>query len=238
MFLMNCDHDDLISTNSINDNVSNTNYTAERSFSYEIDVMGHSELSLEAINGTIVVAGESDAKSVKITGVKQVQSESTRDAIAHLEELNVDVQDLTNEILVRTLQPNQSEGRNYIINYTITLPQSMDININSVNGLIIIDDVQSNVFVNLINGNIDGEVSLLPGGIIDMKLINGNLLLDIPQNTSAIIDAKTINGTVGAANLEIHNRVESLNSLTGTCGSGDGEILLNTINGNIMMTGN
>ena len=236
--LMNCNQDDPLCPNNSNDNVSNTNFTAEDSFSYEIDVMDHAGLSLEAINGTIVVSGKSEANSVKITGVKQVQSESTRDATVHLEELMVDVQDLKNGIIVRTVQPNQSEGRNYIINYTITLPQNMDIKINSVNGHIILDEIQSNVFVNLINGNIDGEAKLPPGGTIDMRMINGNLVLDIPQNTSARIDAKVINGSVNATNLEIQNREETLKSLTGTCGDGNGEILLNTINGNIMVIGN
>jgi len=238
IFLMNCNYDGPICSDNPNDHVSNTNFTAEDSFSYEIDVMDHSAISLEAINGTIYFTGKSGTNSVKISGVKQVQSESTRDAIDHLEELTVDVQDHTNGILVRTMQPNQSEGRNYIVNYTITLPQDMDFYINSVNGHIIINEVQSNVFVNLINGNIESEAQLPPGGTIDMKLINGNLLLDIPQNTSANIDAKVINGSVNATNLEIRNRVETLKSLTGTCGDGNGEILLNTINGNIMLTGN
>jgi DUF4097 and DUF4098 domain-containing protein YvlB len=235
--LMNCNQYDPICSNNPNDNVSNTNFTAEDSFSYEIDVMDHSGLSLEAINGTIVVSEDSEANSVKIRGVRQVQSESIRDANAHLEELMVDIRDLKNEILVRTIQPNQSEGRNYIINYTITLPRNMDININGVNGHIILDEIQGNVFVNLINGNIDGEVSLPPGGTINMNLINGNMVLNIPENTSAQIGAKTINGSVSAANLEIQNRIETSNSLTGTCGDGDGEIFLNTINGNIMVIG-
>jgi DUF4097 and DUF4098 domain-containing protein YvlB len=236
-FLMMCDYDDLVSSDNSHNNVSNTNFTAEDSFFYKIDVINHSGLNLTGINGTIVVTEKSGVNSAIIKGVRQVDSESIRDAKDHLEQLIVDVQDMEDEILVRTLQPQNSEGRNYIVNYTITLPQNMDIMINSVNGHIMLNEIQGNVFVNLINGSIESEVTLPPGGNIDMKIINGNLALNIPRNTSAKIDANTINGSVCATNIEIQDCVDTLRSLSGTCGEGNGRILLNTINGIIMIAG-
>jgi hypothetical protein len=237
VFLMNCSKDDPTSPNNSNDNVSNTNFAAEASFSYEIDVMGHSGLSMEAINGTIVITEVSGSNSVKISGEKRVESESTEDAEAHLKELEVDVQDLTSEILVRTVQPKQSGGRHYIVNYTITLPPNMDIAVNSINGRVSLDEIHGNVFVDLINGDIDGEVTLPLDGTIDMKLTNGRLELDIPQNTSAEFTASIANGSISVSNLELQNRVETSKSLTGTCGDGHGTISLNTTNGEIIVTG-
>jgi hypothetical protein len=234
---MNCSQDDPISPNNSIDNVSNTNFSAKEPFSYEIDVMGHSGLSLEAINGTIVITEVSASNTVKITGVKQVKSESTEDAKAHLKDLVVDVQDLMNEILVRTEQPSHWGGRNYIVNYTITLPQNMDITVNSLNGRVTLNEIHGNVFVDLINGDIESEVTLPLDGTIDMKLTNGRLELDIPQNTSAKFEAAVSTGTVSVSNLEIQNRVETSKSLTGTCGDGHGTISLNTTNGEIIVMG-
>jgi hypothetical protein len=237
IFLMNCSKDDPISPNVSNDNVSNTNFAAEEPFSYEIDVMGHSGLSLEAINGTIVITEVSASNSVKITGMKQVKSESTEDAQAHLKELAVDVQDLTNEILVKTVQANQSGGRNYIVNYTITLPKNMDITVNSLNGRVTLDEILGSVFVDLVNGVIDGEVTLPLDGTINMGIMNGSIDLDIPLNTSAEFTAGVTNGNISVSNLELQNRVATSKSLTGTLGDGRGIISLSTTNGEIMVTG-
>jgi DUF4097 and DUF4098 domain-containing protein YvlB len=166
-----------------------------------------------------------------------VKSESTEDAEAHLKELAVDVQDLTNEILVRTVQPNQSGGRNYIVNYTITLPKNMDITVNSLNGRVTLDEILGSVFVDLVNGVIDGEVTLPLDGTINMGIMNGSIDLDIPLNTSAEFTAGVTNGNISVSNLELQNRVATSKSLTGTLGDGRGIISLSTTNGEIMVTG-
>jgi DUF4097 and DUF4098 domain-containing protein YvlB len=237
VFWMNCSKDDPISPINQNDNVSNTNFEAKDSFSYEIDVVGHSGLSLEAINGTIVFTEVTASNSVKISGEKRVESESTEDAEAHLKELSVDVQDLTNEILVKTLQPKHSGGRHYIVNYTISLPKNMDVTVYSLNGRVTLNEIFGNVSVDLINGDIDGKVTLPLDGTIHMGITNGSIDLDIPQNTSAEFTASVTNGSISVSNLELRNRVEISKSLTGTLGDGRGTISLNTTNGNIMVTG-
>lgn len=237
VFLTNCSNDDVTSPIKGNNIVSNTNFTAEDSFSYEIEVIGHSGLKLEGINGAIVITEVFGANSVKITGVKQVKSESTADAKAHLKELIVDVKDQTNRVFVKTTQPSFLGGRSYIVNYTITLPYDMEIDVNSLNGRVDLNEIHGNVFVDLINGNIDGEVTLPLDGTIDMQLTNGMLELDIPQNTSAEFEATVGTGTISVTNLVLQNQVQTPKSLTGTCGDGRGTISLRTTNGEIVVTG-
>jgi len=237
IFLLNCSKDDPTSPINLNNNVSNTNFTAEDSFSLKVDVMGHSGLSLQAINGTIVITEIFGANSVKIIGVKQVKSESIEDAKAHLKELTVDVQDLTNNVFVKTTQPSYLGGRSYIVNYTITLPHNMEIDVNSLNGRLTLNEIHGNVLVDLINGDIDGEVTLPLDGTIDMQLTNGILELDVPQNTSAEFAANVANGGISVSNLMLQNRVETPKSLTGTCGDGRGTISLRTTNGEILVRG-
>ena len=88
-----------------NDNVSNTNFVAEEPFSFEVNVVNHSKLRLEGISGNVIIAGMSGTNSVMITGERRVGSESSQDAEAHLPELQVTVQDLANEVFVKTTQP-------------------------------------------------------------------------------------------------------------------------------------
>ncbi len=237
IFLMNCAGDNPTSPNNSSDQVSNTNFAAWEPFSVEMSAASHSGLRLEAINGTIVITEVSASNSFKISGEKRVESESTEDAKAHLEELQVEVQDLTNEILVRTLQPKQSGGRHYIVNYTISLPRNTDVTVNSVNGQVTLNEILGSVFVALINGEIKSKVALPLDGTIDMKLTNGGLELDIPQNTSAKFAATVGNGTISVSNLDLQNRVETSKSLRGACGDGRGTISLSTANGDIRVKG-
>ena len=237
VFLTNCSKDDPTSPIKGNDIVSNTNFTAEDSFSYEIDAIGHSGLNLKGINGAIIITEVFGANSVKITGVKQVKSESTEDAEAHLKELVVDVRDLTNKVFVKTTQPSFLGGRSYIVNYTITLPYDMEIDVNSLNGRVTLNEIHGNAYVGLTNGNIDGEITLPLDGTIDMQLANGILELDIPQNTSAEFEATTATGTINISNLVLQNQVQTPKSLTGTCGDGRGTISLRTTNGEIVVKG-
>lgn len=237
------------------DRVDNTNFTAERSFSYQVQVIDHSQLSLEAINGNIEITGTSNSDSVIITGIRRVGSESTEDAEEHLQLLEVSVEDLGNKILVKTIQPEKSYGRSYQVNYIITLPKDLEVLVSSVNGNVTLDSIYSDVIisnvngtitlneiygsasVSLTNGEIAGEIIMPEDGIIDMSLVNGNIHLNIPVNASAIFTAIVTNGNIVVSNLVFQNQIVTSTSLSGTLGDGTGTISLITVNGNINVSG-
>jgi len=237
MFAMGCSEEDPVPSFSCNDIVDNSRFSSEEPFSSEIDVIEHSSLRLEANNGTIEIMEVSNSNSIKVTGKKRVESTSKEDADAHLKELSVDIQDLTKEILIKTVQPKYSGGRNYIINYTITIPKDLNITVSSVNGCVKLDEIIGNVAVDLINGDIDSRVTLPLDGTIDLSVVNGNIYLNVPMNTSAIFTSKVANGNIRVSNLELRNRIETANSLTGMVGDGRGTIRLNIGNGRIRATG-
>ena len=249
---VSCGRDKSVSSD---DTVDNTNFTAERPFSYQVDVVNHSQLSLEAINGNIKITGMSDSDSVIITGIRRVGSESTQDAEEHLQYLEVSVQDLGSKILVKTIQPEKTYGRSYHVNYTITLPEDLqvvvisvngnvtldsidnDITVINVNGTITLDEIYGNVFVTLTNGGIDGEITLPQDGVIQISLVNGNIVLNIPIETSAEFAAGITNGNIVVSNLTLKDQVVTTSSLSGTLGDGRGTISLITVNGNINVSG-
>lgn len=235
VLMTNCDNDSIV-VNS-NGNVSNTNFKAEVPFSTALDVVNHNELRLEGINGTIVITQSSEIDSVIINGVRRVESESVGDAQSHMADLQVHIDDLGDEILIKTEQPNVSKGRNYVVDYTITMPDEMDIVLLSVNGPLDLNEISSNVAVILVNGTIHCDAILPPGGTISMNLTNGSINLNLPEDTSANLSASVVNGSISTSGLTLQDLVQTTHSLSGKCGEGDGTITLNAVNGIIQVSG-
>ena len=239
------------------DEVSNRNFTAQEPFAFDINVVNHSELLLNGKDGDVSVTGMPGATMIMVTGMKRVLSESVQDAQDHLQDLEVTVQDLTTQALLRTDQQQCELGRKYIVDYTITLPDFFVVRINNIDGDVTLDSVDNEVSVNniagtvtltdivgsvavdLISGNIVAEITSLPlNGTIDMKILTGNIDLEIPTNTSADFSAKVFSGNINVTNLMLQNEVITATSVTGTLGSGQGDILLETeVTGDIDVLG-
>jgi DUF4097 and DUF4098 domain-containing protein YvlB len=230
MFLVNCSKDNPASPNE-------SNSAVEEPFSFEMNVVNHAGFNLEAINGTIVITRVVGANSVMITGNKRVEAESSEEAREHLQDIEISMKDSIDQIFVKTVQPENTSSRNYIVNYTITLPQNFNLTVNSVNGPLTLNDIFGNVFVGLVNGDINSKITLPLDGTIDMATVNGDIDLDIPQNTSAQFSATLVNGNISVSGLDLQNQVLTSRSLSGTCGDGKGTIHLSTTNGSITVTG-
>ncbi|MFQ5570413.1 MAG: DUF4097 domain-containing protein [Rhodothermales bacterium] len=233
----------------------NTDFIARESFTYEVNISGQTRVTVEAINGTIEILGSATASSVIVTGERKVGSDTFRDAEEHLDDLEVRVTDLNDEVLVRTIQPQQSHGRNYVVEYTITLPSDLMVDVSQINGTIIIEDLQQDVVahsvngtvrlddivgsanISVVNGNVDGDIALPADGLIELKATNGNIKLAIPTSTSATFSASVTNGDIDTTNLTFQNPVSSNRSLSGRLGGGNSTIDLRTVNGNIRVNG-
>jgi hypothetical protein len=236
-------------------NASNTDFVAKESFSFRVDVTTHSRLRLDGVSGIIAITGEPESDSVLITGERRVGSESTQDAEAHLQQLQVAVQEIGNEIYVKTIQPEQTHGRKYEVDYSITLPEGLEVSVNHVTGVVTINSVKNSVSVNhvtgqvlldeisgsavvsLVTGEIEAEVTLPEDGTIDFNLVTGNVELNIPQNTSAELSATVVTGTISTSDLVLQNQVSTPGSLSGTLGSGEGTISLSVVTGSITVRG-
>jgi DUF4097 and DUF4098 domain-containing protein YvlB len=217
--------------------VSNTDSVAEASFSFERNVGGQTQLTVKGINGTITVTGSPDTNSVTITGVRRVGSESVADARENLENLEVRVTSQANDILVETVQPQQTGGRNYTVVYTITVPHGLNVSVTNVNGDVNPRRIVGNVSVELTNGQIDSRVTLPRDGTIELETTNGDVNLRIPQGTRAELSANLTNGTISVTGFDLQGQTSTGNSLQGTLGDGRGTISLRTVNGSINVIG-
>jgi hypothetical protein len=239
LFLVGCDGHHSVNSGP---DVDNTNFMAEADFLFPIEVADQSRLRLEGVSGSISFTGRAD-------------SESVEDAEEHLTLLDVGVHEMSDEINVRTIQPDEAHGRNYEVIYNIILPDnfvilttnvngaitvdsiSNDITINNVNGHIGLDEIAGNVSVNLVNGQISGNVILPLDGLLILSTVNGQIALDIPQATSSEFLATVVNGNISISALDLQNEVITNTSVRGTLGDGDGHITLSAVNGNITVGG-
>jgi DUF4097 and DUF4098 domain-containing protein YvlB len=254
ILLFGCDDEETI-IGSGDGNVDNTNFEATAAFSFDIDVASHTQVRVEGINGNVSFDGQPGRTVVTIAGERTVGSESLADAEAHLDELQVSVSDLGDEIFAQTTQPDDTQGRSYIVDYNITLPQNLAAfvtNLNGsvtvrtlenrvtafvANGQVILDAITGDTFADLTNGQITAYIIVPLDGTADLSIVNGNIDLEIPTNTSADLTATVVNGIITTSNLDFQNLTQTSTSLSGTLGDGRGTITLSTANGNIEITG-
>jgi len=231
-------------------------FIVDRNFSESVPVAGQSRIRLDAENGEIVITGKPGATSVTVTAKLRVGSNVSRlDAETGLTQLGVLVEDRAGEIFVQTMQPITTGGRRYVVNYTITVPSDLAVDVTQVNGHVTVLDIESSLFAEVGNGNVyltdifgvatvsvdigsvDGTVTLPPGGEIMLSTGNGDIDLRIPTSTSAELSALVGFGAITWGHLDLLNAVQTSKSLTGTLGDGTGWIDLDTGNGNIDVTG-
>lgn len=125
-----------------------------------------------------------------------------------------------------------STNGNIIVNNCQT-----DVEAVLTNGNITITNVTGSVFAYLTNGNIISQIVLPVGGECEHIATNGNIQFSIPESTSAEFSATTANGSVSISNLNLQNSQISQKSVTGTLGTGQGRIELESVNGIITATG-
>ena len=208
-----------------------------------------------AINGEVVVTGHRNADVVIVTAHLIVGADSQADADSHIDDIEIQVTDSAEEILIQTVQPQNTDGRKYDVKYDIIIPSDLEVMLTQVNGTIEIIDIENSVDVSntngdvllsnilggviadVVNGSIAASVILPVHETIDLVIDNGSIELHIPRLTSAAFDATMVDGAVHISGLEFDNLEQTILSLTGTLGDGIGMIELWAGNGNISVFG-
>jgi hypothetical protein len=218
-------------------NVDNTDFHAEATFRFRLELAGHENLRLEGVSGEVTITESAGSDSIVIAGTRRVRSESAEDAEEHLAFLEVRVEDLSDEVFVKTVQPEHSHGRSYEVEYWISLPEPVDVDVVNVNGEVLLNDVFGDTRVVQVNGWIAGRVTVGAGDTIELAQVNGTIDLGIPKHTSAGFSANVINGLISVSDLIFETWNSDAHSFTGTLGQGDGSISLAVTNGTINVTG-
>ncbi|NNG27768.1 MAG: DUF4097 family beta strand repeat protein [Ignavibacteriaceae bacterium] len=174
--------------------IGDTKVKAHESFSQIVNLTNQTSLKVEGINGSISVESVFGTNQVSISGEKIVSSDTYQDANSHLKDIALKIDELTNELLVKTLQPQYSNGRSYQVNYTITIPSNLSITIDNVNGSIQLEIPQTtsaNFSASLVNGSISLQNLILHNKVVTSKSLMGTL-----GNGQGTISLRTTNGNI------------------------------------------
>jgi hypothetical protein len=106
---------------------------ASEEFSLERELANQTRLVVEAASGNITITGVAGAEVVTVEGTREVHAETVDEAQQELAELQVDVEESPDEIVVRTIQPEDNERRNFVVNYEIGLPGNLAVVVASSN---------------------------------------------------------------------------------------------------------
>ncbi|MGI9627388.1 MAG: hypothetical protein ACR2QM_11180, partial [Longimicrobiales bacterium] len=136
----------------LGDNVRNTDFFAEETFSFEVAVVQQEAFEVAGINGQINVVGVPGRTSIEIEGTRRVESESVADAEANLERLQVVLTEQTDFVRVHTDQPDQPRGRVFIVDYVVTVPDGLEVDIDNINGRIVLEAIEGLADVQNVNG--------------------------------------------------------------------------------------
>lgn len=228
---------------------------AQEEFFEQLDASGFNEFRLDGINGNVTVVGVSGTETLAVGGFRRVRSSSLADAQEQLERLRVVVTTIGDAIIIRTEQPQETEGRTYEVEYELSVPRRLeaeidningnvsvsamddDVDVENTNGNLTLEEIVGNASATTVNGNVEAEVTMPLGGEISLRATNGNLTLDIPVSTSAVVLATLANGSITTSNLPMDDAESTPTSLTLVLGNGDGDIDLQTTNGNILIRG-
>jgi hypothetical protein len=231
------------------------NQTAQEPFEFAADASGATVLYLDAINSEITITGVGADDSVRVDGVREVRSNSTADAEERLDDLQVLWEVIGDTVYIETVQPVDTEGRTYQVDYNITLPRQFEVIVESANaaievasidedvyvevgnGIVVLDDIEGEVFVDVGNGEVLGTVTLPTDGALDVGVGNGIIDIGIPTTTSAEFLANVGNGTISISNLTLQDQQSTNTRLSGRLGAGEGDIRLTVGNGTITVTG-
>ncbi|MGD8868013.1 MAG: DUF4097 family beta strand repeat-containing protein [Gemmatimonadales bacterium] len=230
-------------------------FEAQEPFSIAVEVTTQLAVVLNGVNGEIEFAGVTGFDSVRIEGVRRVFSSSAADAEAHLPDIEVVTDLRAGEVGIETEQPSSSNGRNYVVDYQITMPAELmalienangNINVESLentaraqvaNGNIVFAEIVGDVLAQTGNGNIICSAILAAAGQASLTTGNGNINLQIPTATSAQFSAAVGTGAITISGLSLQDQTVTPNLVTGRLGTGDGQITLATGNGNITAVG-
>jgi hypothetical protein len=113
-----------------------------------------------------------------------------------------------------------------------------EVSVTNTAGDVVLIGIVGDARVSLLTGNIESEVTLPLNGTIEMDTFIGDINLDIPVDTSADFSAMATDGSIDVVNLVLQDEVSSSDSVSGTLGSGEGLITLESeFGGDINVTG-
>jgi DUF4097 and DUF4098 domain-containing protein YvlB len=229
--------------------------TIDRTF----DVRPGAAVTLSNVNGSVTVTAW-DQPRVRVVAVKKVEAD--RDEVQEvLKALRVELQPRDGGLDINTRYPKRGDHSilgwlfgddiEAQVRYELTVPRTMKLDLESVNGAIYVDGVNGAHEVETTNGSIEmtrcagsidasttnGAISaelttVAKGQPLRFSTTNGRIEVTLPPTLAVDVDAGTTNGAI-KTDLPIATTRFERNSLKGTINGGGTPLRMRTTNGGI-----
>ncbi len=183
----------------------------EETVEYTLDFTPGKMLSVHARNGGITLKTWA-RNQVFIRAEKKAKASDEEGAEKLLETTTIEIEKTDSGIEIRTQRPdnkwNLFKDWNISVNYTITVPRNVRLDLDTVNGSIFVPPTTGNVKSETVNGSIKINGTR---GAIDVETVNGKIVL---AEIIGGVKAETVNGSIEIAITEqIQNdiRAETVN---------------------------
>lgn len=226
--------------------------TAEvsRDFSQTYDLSNGGRLSLENINGNVVLEGW-DGDEVKVDYTIRARSERG------LERVEVVIEAAADRIHIETDYKKRESGWNNdggTVDFQIWVPRNTradeielvnggleisgirgDVKASLVNGTVDARDLAGSVEMESVNGTVNATFDVLENGqSVKLETVNGTVNLKVPASADAEFEASTVHGPIQSDfDFEVEKGRYVGRSLEGVLGSGSAKVELESVNGRI-----
>lgn len=239
--------------------------TLEETFKKRIACSDQPLITLKNVNGRVQVTSWNNSE-VEIIAHKKVEG-SKSDAKKILDRIEIEVTQDDNQISIETLVPKGLKGdggffswlfedshTSYSVRYEIKVPLQADLDLQTTNGRINVENLSGRIRLHTTNGKIVGEkiTGLVrchtTNGSIDVdftdvtsddemifRTTNGSIRLHLPENYGGYANLKTTNGHIDSDFRLSSRRYKQKKSFKGDFGKGDGSITCKTTNGSIYL---
>jgi hypothetical protein len=129
---------------------------------------------LSNIAGDVIITG-GGGNDVRIDAVKRLRVRSAGDPGSGLQDIQIEVLELSNRVEVRTLYPTL-QRRNALgaVDYTVTLPQDANVTVRSVAGDVRVTNVSGELRAESVRGDVTASDTRR---VSSLKSVGGNVLL-------------------------------------------------------------
>jgi hypothetical protein len=212
-------------------------------------------------NGSVTVESW-DRNQVRIQATKYADRGSRESAMAALAEIRIEVVETAGGVEVRTVTPRRSDSSgfwgwmkgdsgNYGVTYTITVPRSANLDVETINGRVVVREISGEMELESTNGRIEvhdgaGRVdasttngriyaqlrSVAPGGM-RFSTTNGSVEVELPGTVAANLDVSTTNGSIKTDFPITVSGSFSKNRISGEMNGGGEQIRIRTTNGSV-----
>lgn len=229
--------------------------TLQETIEETLPFVAGSLLEVENTNGSIEISVW-DRNEVRIEAEKKVRTRGGDDPAEALEQLQVIIEQTAGGVRIDTEYPRRSgwwsRGASMSVEYHILVPGQADLDVETVNGKVVVEGVRGELSLASTNGGITVEDSggrvdaHTTNGSIDVELedvaegedmsfrsTNGGISLALPSDVRASVRARTTNGGIHTDFPVTVQGSFNKKRLEGQINGGGGRIELRTTNGRI-----